>query len=189
MHTGRLVLTPEDTFYVPADVAALLARLRGIDFIGAHILPENEADYLLGERFMQLVTFMGCSPYIQLKPTEDSKPFCHLKIDGPYTDPVFLGGKNSNAPSCKACRKRIPQWEALINAWSKQPQRYQATCPHCGNLQNPATYNWRQAAGTGRFFLLVENIFPQEAQPSTALLKALQGDDDKAWCYFYIQDD
>jgi hypothetical protein len=51
------------------------------------------------------------------------------------------------------------------------------------------TYDFRQSAGCARLFLLVENIFPQEAIPSPALFEALKrtGNGD-AWHHFYLQD-
>jgi hypothetical protein len=51
------------------------------------------------------------------------------------------------------------------------------------------TYDFRQSAGCGRFFLLLENIFPQEAIPSPALLDALKrACQGEPWHYFYQQD-
>jgi hypothetical protein len=51
------------------------------------------------------------------------------------------------------------------------------------------TYDFRQSAGCGRLFILVENIFPQEAIPSTTLLEAMKrATNGEAWYYFYQQD-
>ncbi len=190
IHTGRLVLSPADPFYLIQDIKSLIARLRSIHFCAGPMQKLNGHHYLLGDRFMQLVSFVGCSPFIRLKPTEDGQPFCHLVVDGPYPKPIFLQGRNTTSPSCKQCRKRIPDWQPLISQWLMQPETFQAICPYCGHQQNPASYNWRQSAGSGRLFLFVENIFPNEAIPSPELLKTLEaGDQDSAaWSYFYIQD-
>ena len=190
MHTGRLVLTPQDPFHLPQSIDRILERLRSIQFCADRVRGMDGRHYLLGERFMQLVSFMGCSPFIQLEPTPDGQPFCHLFFDGPHPQPIFLRGRNTGSPRCDACRKRIPNWQTLLEAWEKDPQSTLASCPHCGHRQNPATYNWRQSAGSGRLFLCVENIFPNEAIPSPELLKALEDTETptSAWSYFYIQD-
>lgn len=189
MHTGRLILTPKDPFYAPATPEQILQRLREIAFCGEELADLEGQHYLLGERFMQLVTFMGCSPYIQLEPTADDQPFCHLILEGPYAAPRFLQGRNTGSPRCENCRKPIRDWQAGMAAWRNDPANHLAGCPHCGHQENPAGYNWRQSAGCGRLFLLVENIFPSEAIPSEELLRSLrESDAGMEWIYFYIQD-
>jgi hypothetical protein len=186
LHTGRLVLTPQDPYLLPDEPETILSQLHEIGFI-EHAL-ENMPGYLLGERFMQLVTFMGCSPYIRLQPDESDEPFCHLRLDGPYPRPILLHGKNTQPPRCKACRKRLSDWQANFKSWKSSTDNYKARCPYCGYQQDPVTYDFRQSAGCGRLFLFVENIFPQEAIPSPALLEALKrASKSEAWRYFYYQ--
>jgi hypothetical protein len=190
MHTGRLVLTPKDPFYLPENLDRIIQRLRDIQFCADRIEGLEGRHYLLGDRFMQLVAFMGCSPFINLEPTYDDQPFCHLFIQGPYAQPMFMRGRNTGAPRCESCRKRIPDWDSLLQQWQADPENFRAACPHCGHSQSPAGYNWRQSAGSGRLFLCVENIFPSEAIPSPELLKTLETGENMclAWSYFYIQD-
>lgn len=189
LHTGRLVLTPEDPYLLPSDLTAVLAVLREIDFIGGAI-PGMPMRHLLGEQFMQLVTFMGCSPYIALEPGCDGQPFCHLSVAGPFERPRLLQGKNTTPPRCAACRKRLGEWRGTMDRWNEVRPGWLAPCPHCGHRQDPATYDWRQSAGCGRLFLCVENIFPQEAIPAPALLSKLAGvSDQRPWRYFYQQEE
>ncbi len=187
LHTGRLVLTPEDPYLLPADPEVIIAELQQIGLI-AHAL-EPGPGYLLGERFMQLVLFMGCSPYIRLQPDESGEPFCHLLLDGPHPRPRLLSGKNTQPPRCGACRKRLSDWRTSFETWQAHEGDWQATCPHCGELQDPASYDFRQTAGCGRLFVFVENIFPQEAVPSATLMAALKNAGAGApWHHFYLQD-
>ncbi|MCM8855109.1 MAG: hypothetical protein LC541_02155 [Candidatus Thiodiazotropha sp.] len=189
LHTGRLVLTPEDPYQIPKNQSSLFQHLQKIGFIAEGLETEGKK-FLLGERFLQLVSFMGCSPNIQLEPNSAGKPFCHLIVSGPDPLPQFLKGRNTTPPRCEQCKKRLPDWQTTIQAWKEDPRHFIATCSHCNHRQNPASYNWRQSAGSGRFMLLVENIFPQEAIPSTELLKVLQTTTrNKSWHYFYVQDD
>jgi hypothetical protein len=179
LHTGRLVLTPQDPYLVPETPQVLLKELRVLGLIGAP-LDQNQA-HLLGETFMQLITFMGCSPFIRVEPDESGEPFCHLQVDGPFPEPKLLVGKNSLPPRCKACRKRITDWQKSLGQ--------HAPCPHCGHQQDPASYDFKQSAGFGRFLLKIENIFPQEAIPTPRLLDTLQqASNDAPWHYFYQQD-
>jgi hypothetical protein len=188
LHTGRLVLTPTDPYFLPQDLSAITTRLQGIDLIGAP-LAGSDHHYLLGERFIQLVTFMGCSPFIQLEPGHEGEAFCHLVIEDPTEQPRLLTGKNTTPPRCAACRKRIDNWRATFAHWLTAGPGWQATCPHCGREQDPATYDFRQTAGCGRLFLFIENIFPQEAVPSPALLDHLSAVSGTVpWHYFYQQD-
>ncbi|MEW8049987.1 MAG: hypothetical protein AB2792_16050 [Candidatus Thiodiazotropha sp.] len=187
LHTGRLVLTPEDPYLLPDDPEAILAKLHEIGLIEGAL--ESDPGYLLGERFMQLVTFMGCSPYIRLQPDRSGEPFCRLLPEGPHPRPKLLCGTNTQPPRCEACRKRLSGWQAIFESWQEGGAGYKASCPHCGHRQDPVTYDFRQSAGCGRLFLCVENIFPQEAIPSSTLLTALEtACNGHPWRYFYQQE-
>jgi hypothetical protein len=192
LHTGRLVLTPEDPYLRPVEPARIAARLREVGFIGDR-LADSDNRYLLGDNFMQLVTFMGCSPHIRLNPGDSAgdsgQPFCHLVIDGPSERPRLLRGRNTTAPRCARCRKRLDDWKNIFETWRLEAPGWQASCPHCGHLQDPATYDFRHSAGCGSLFLLVENIFPQEAIPSPKLLLQLQATSgNQPWLYFFVQE-
>ncbi len=188
IHTGRLVLTPEDPYHRPDDIEPILGLLQAIGFIGEP-LSGGETRFLLGERFMQLVNFMGCSPLILLRPGESGQAFCHLVIDGPSERPRLLHGKNTTPPRCAACRKRLPDWLANFEDWRQEGDYWLAACPHCAWRQDPVTYDFRQSAGCGRLFLLLENIFPQEAIPSPGLLTQLRNITGQPWRYFYQQEE
>jgi hypothetical protein len=185
LHTGRLVLTPENPYQQPVDPTAVLVSLQKIAFVGEPFSAEANC-YFLGRNFMHLISFVGCAPYVRLQPDKPGQPFCHLRVDGPYERPRLLYGRNTTPPRCATCRKRLPEWQKICEKW--QQDGAQASCPHCGRLQDPATYDFRQSAGCGRLFLFIENIFPQEAIPTAALLAHLWETSGQAWLYFYIQD-
>ena len=188
LHTGRLVLTPEEAGFIPGDPRALMERLGEIGLIAGRLNGKDDR-FLSGEEFIRLIDFMGCSPSIQLDPTPSGEPFCHLAVCGPYDEPRFLRGRNTTPPHCEQCRKRIPDWEPIMQAWEEAPENYLAECPHCAHRQNPSSYNWRQNAGCGRFLLTVENIFPHEAMPSPTLMKTLrETSGNQPWHHFYVQD-
>ncbi|MCU7843697.1 MAG: hypothetical protein KZQ93_07630 [Candidatus Thiodiazotropha sp. (ex Monitilora ramsayi)] len=190
LHTGRLALTPQDPYYLPADLAPIIEKLSDIEFIHPEISDDNTTGYRLGDRFLQLVTFMGCSPAIQFEPDEAGNPYCHMTVAGPYESPRLLYGRNTTPPRCASCRKRIENWRTFIGHSGNSAPDGLTACPNCGHRQNPTSYNWRQSAGSGRLFLFIENIFPQEAIPATELLTQLsQVSENKPWHYFYLQEE
>ncbi|MEJ2426985.1 MAG: hypothetical protein P8101_21575 [Candidatus Thiodiazotropha sp.] len=148
LHTGRLVLTPVSPYAALEDHAPLIAMLREIALIDSAILPHTNR-FLLGENFMQWINFMGCSPFIRMEPGEDNEPYCHLIIDGPTPHPRLLAGRNTTPPRCANCRKRLIDWRHTFASWEEASPGWLATCPHCGQTQDPVTYDFRQTAGCG----------------------------------------
>lgn len=188
LHTGQLVITPEDYRYIPNDIPSIVATLDAIDFIETDIREGSPASYRLGKRFMQLVTFLGCSPAIRLAPDAEGNPYCHMLIEGPHEEPLLYQGRNTRPPRCSACGKGIDDWRAQFIASGDESSDRPITCPKCGQQQSPASCNWRQTAGFGRFFIIIENIFPQEAIPSPELLSHLsQASEEKKWHHFFLQ--
>ncbi|MES9832712.1 MAG: hypothetical protein ABW139_10780 [Candidatus Thiodiazotropha sp. DIVDIV] len=187
LHTGRLVLTPKDPYLLPEDPEAIFTKLQEIGLIDAPL--QIGQAYLPGEAFMQLITFMGCSPAIRLAPDETDQPFCHLLLEGPHSRPKLITGKNTLPPRCASCRKRLNDWQNTFKIREDKEDGWESQCPHCGHSQDPATYDFKQSAGCGRFLLFVENIFPQEAIPAQSLLENLKRSAmGEPWHYFYQQE-
>jgi len=143
--TGCLVLAPAPATSIPRN--RLLEYLHDCGFIGDAFSNGSTADFLIGERFLQLITFMGCSPHIELTPPADGRSFCHVRIRGPLDQPLLLAGGNAQAPRCPSCRGRIEPWRELLDEWHNQAASPIVTCPHCGEKQRPMELNWRRQAG------------------------------------------
>ena len=185
--TGRLVLTskPEAP---PPPTDLLLAGLRDVGFIGRPLDDRATAVFLTGERFLQLVTFMGCSPHIQLDPPVDGGSFCHIRLEGPWPEPRLMRGRNTRPPRCAHCRASLSRWEQELDRWCTHPSRADVHCHQCGRHQRPLDLQWRRNAGFGRLFLLVEDIFPGEAVPVSSLMQSLRQTSGSPWDYFYVRD-
>lgn len=84
VHTGRLLLRPRDPFLLP-ERALLTSVLADAGLLGAPLAGDDDA-FAVGERFLQLVTFAGCSVRIELSPAGDA-PFA---TSG---SPVLSGGR------------------------------------------------------------------------------------------------
>jgi DNA-directed RNA polymerase subunit RPC12/RpoP len=162
--------------------------LQGSGFLGSSLVNLGAAAFQVGEAFLQFITFMGCSPHIEMEPPPQGGPFCYVHIDGPWLRPLLRHGRNTQAPRCSACRGRITSWRELLPAWLERPQDPLIDCPRCGHRQCPLDLGWRREAGFGQLFIVVEDIFPGEAVPVPALLSNLKGMTASPWQYFYVRD-
>ena len=188
MNNGQLILHPNDPAHSAAPPAVLKA-LADIGFIGDAFGEPGEQRYRVGERFLQLITFMGCSPHIELEPpSEDSLNFCHIRIHGPLNQPLILWGRNTTAPRCPRCRKRITEWRRRIGEWERLAEA-PFPCPHCHETIAPIHLDWRRQAGAGRIFVAVQQVFPGEAVPVPELMDTLGRVSGEAWGYFYLLPD
>jgi len=183
-HTGRLLLTTQDPFLLP-EQAPLTATLSEAGLLGTPLEGCNEA-FAVGERFLQLVIFAGCSVRIELSPMGEV-PFCHIRFTGPFRRPVFLSGRNTRPPRCRNCRGRLRNWQA-VRSDRDNAQLVQIPCPTCGETSPPWSYDWKGQAGFGRLFIQVEEIFPGEATPTPALMGLLAASSGCKWRHFYIQE-
>lgn len=202
--SASLILHPVAPDYAPASIPALEAALRHIGLIGeawagtvaatdtgTAAQAGREAEprrYLIGPHFLQLITFMGCAPAIELAPPAAAGAgFCHVSLASPLARPQFRADRQGVRPRCPACRSRIADWPQRVEAWRADPAA-QAACPACGELLAVPHIDWRHSAGCARQFVFIHDIYPREALPTEALFTALQGVTGQHWDYFYQQD-
>jgi hypothetical protein len=165
-----------------------LAGLTRIGLVGAAVDTGLGPGFLVGPSFLQWITFMGCSPQIELAPPADGGSFCCLRLLGPFAVPQLLHGADTQPPRCAACRGRLLHWQTQLPRWLEQPAARSVACPHCAVSIRPLDLVWRQRAGWGRLFVTVEDIFPGEAVPVPNLLAELKRATGVGWQYFYQRD-
>jgi len=188
MSHNLLILHPRDPDASPTDQASLIAMLRELAFIDGTLEFDGKTHYRPGEDFLQLMTFLGCSPVVSLgEPGLTGEDFCHVAIEGPAPETLFVGGRNVKPPRCPACGHRFADWQERVREWEADRKGYRLGCPECGSEQPVTALKWRQCAGFGRFFIQVWGIFEGEAVPSDRLLDALQRHTGTPWSYFYYQ--
>jgi hypothetical protein len=188
MSHNLLILQPRDSGASLVDQVSLIAMLQALDFIDATIEFDGKTHYRPGEDFLQLMTFLGCSPVVALgEPGLTGEDFCHVAFEGPTAQTRFVGGRNVKPPRCPACGHRFAQWQELVREWEADREGYRLSCPGCGSEHPVTALKWRQCTGFGRFFIQVWGIFEGEAVPSDRLLDALQQHTGMAWSYFYYQ--
>ena len=186
--SARLILHVRDPAYVPASVAEMEQVLLQLGLIGKAWGDNAQHRYLIGERFLQLVTFLGCAPAIELEPPANgNSEFCHVGISDIYPAPRFMADTRGVLPRCPHCRKRYADWQFAIQCWQTDPV-YRTQCPACQRSLSPMELDWCQSAGFGHFFISIYNIYPREAIPTEALLLALSKLTDQLWDYFYTRE-
>lgn len=179
MNQGILILHPEN-IKSQVDPKQVTRLLRNNGLIGRAIDGMQES-YSAGEMFLQLITFMGCSPHIRFEPEdEQDKSYCYIMLATCETLQIRMS-EHARPPRCCACKKPAGKgWQTAVSLGEL------ITCPHCHQQQRPDQLSWRSDSGMGRFFIEIHNIFPGEAQPVPRLLQQLQSTNASQWRYFYL---
>ena len=183
MENASLVLCPDDPYWVPPDDNSLVLLLLSIQLISASFY--EQALYLPGDRFLDLIAFMGCSPDIKLEPGDDKRPFCHIHLQIRADTIEFHRGNHTHAPRCPGCGNPVNEWQRSIKSWLVNGTASLWECEACHHQAAPWHYNWRKSAGFGRCFIEIRNIFPKEAIPQQHLLDTLNSHYGIKWHYFY----
>ncbi len=185
-HTGRLVLTPADPQASP-DRALVIDVLTEAGFIGSPLSGRDDA-YAAGPELLALLTFTGCAVAVPVSPGASSGGiFCHVRVPRSAASPRLVAGRNTRPPRCSGCRARLGDWRERAPGWLDRAQAA-ILCPVCGETRPPWRWDWKQQGGFGRLFVLVEEIFPDEAVPTPRLLDLLTRADGSGWRHFYVQD-
>jgi hypothetical protein len=180
MTNGSLILHPKNPAENPVPTAGLMRHLGAIGLLGAPLDKENSV-FRVGSRFLQLISFLGCSPYLQLDPPGDgSDNFCHIIVRGPFESPKLLYGEGAHPPRCPSCGALMKQWKEGVDSGL-------IGCGECGSKHPPGSIAWGKQAGYGRLFVEIRNIFPGEAIPVAELMSALQDLGIGEWGYFFLQ--
>ncbi len=182
----RLALHPVDPAFRPGSPDDLIAPLRAIGLIGAPWTGGGAHRFLIGDHFLQLVTFMGCAPAIALEPPADGGAFCHVGLRLLAAPRLFADRAQFN-PRCPACGRRSPAWREALPAWVEDPALPQA-CPLCGEASAAGDLDFRQGAALAATFIEIHDIHPREALPTEALFAALEAATDMAWSHAYLAD-
>ena len=174
---ASLIIYPDDPNWVPGDFEEVTAFLRNTGLITDYI-PGKEQSYFVGDNFLELISFMGCSPNINLTPQDDPDKFCFIKLISKQEITAHTS-QHTHSPLCPHCKKPEKDWLNTMTSTT-------LPCSSCGQVSAPWDYNWRKSAGFGRFFIEVTEIYPKEAFPQPALLSALEQQHGTSWAYFYL---
>ena len=194
----KLVLHPRDEYFALTSLDELITHLREMDFLGEKLgeqldkplnQPLNEKQqnrFLVGEQFLQYITFMGCSPSVELTPpTDESLDFCHIHFSEITDETRFRCASQNVFARCPQCRKRITNWTQAVSIWSKDSSAVNFNCDKCAEQVSLYQLGWRHTAGFARLFIDIYSIYPQEGIPTDQLLSLLETETGAQWDYFY----
>jgi hypothetical protein len=182
----KLVLYPLSIDFVLSAWDGLVDELQAVEFLGEPLAGENRKRFLAGERFLQYITFMGCSPSVELTaPADGSLDFCHVRLSELYEHPQFRGASQNVFARCPQCRKRISNWDHALSAWRIDSRATSFQCDQCGAQVSLYDLGWRHTAGFARLFLDVYSIYPQEGIPTDQFLSLLETQTGVPWSYFF----
>lgn len=176
----KLYLYPNDSSLL-LDKSTLESVLSDIEFIG-----KKQAEYRfeVGDKFLSLLCFMGCSPNIELEPQEN-KPYCYIEIETVQAA-QFISGKNRRKVVCPECKTTLENIGAIFLKDTKDLNKYD--CPECNkHTFNLNKMNWRKTAFLARSWVMVGNIYESEAVPDEKLLKSLKELTGVEWKVAYIR--
>lgn len=158
----------------------LIQTLNDIELLGKQESPQR---YQLGESFLSLFCFMGCSPDIELFPRDQDTPYCYLETPEPSDNLHCIISKQPKIPRCPHCKAD------LIELPQQLQQQYKPVmhCHHCDESIIPSTLNWRKTAVFAKNYILIGNIYEAEAIPDQRLLDLLEQHTQSAWRYAYIR--
>ena len=184
----KLYLHPQNSGYFPASLQDFTDACQDVGLFGeglepsAQILPNS---FLAGIRFMSLVSFVGCSPYLKITPDfSGDADFTFISVKT-SPDLKFYSNQASRNPKCPECNSVWTDWQTIVSGRDTNTGTDTARCPDCGEYVDVTSIDWKRTAGFVRFGLIISNIFPKEAIPSDSLLDFLAEQSSCPWKYFY----
>jgi len=182
----KLVFHPQAADFAMTSWDRLVAGLRSEEFLDKPFAADNGRCFLIGERFLQFITFMGCSPSVELTPPPNgSLDFCHICFNDIYDRPHFRCASQNVFARCPQCRKRMANWEHAIFQWRADSTAVNFQCDKCSSQVSIFQVTWRNTAGFARMFMDVYSIYPQEGIPTDQLLSVLEKHTGTPWNYFF----
>jgi hypothetical protein len=165
----------------------LVTELSSAGFTGERFTAHGKEGYLIGDKFLQLITFLGCAPHIEISPPENPEQwhqFCHIEFQR-HSSAHFFKGLNNPKCACPECKARVTALLPDMLDW--QPGTKSLTCPKCQTSSLTEQLNWRHGGGFGQFFIVVHSVYPNEAVPTDQLMSLLKTSSGFAWDYFYFE--
>ena len=195
MTACKLILLPAEPQCPPLDREQLVSELQAIQMIGEPLALDNGVFYPTGEQFLQQISFLGCSPLIELEPPSDPATlsadsaagrFCHVFLHCSISL-CLHADKQCPAPRCPKCRQPFSDWRDAFSTFQQNPTLADWNCTGCGFSGQLSELSFHKAAGIGHTFIEIRGIYPAEAVPTDALLNRLQRLSGGPWRTIYIR--
>ena len=184
MNRSRLVLFPENAESPAPDQIRLLDGLLSAGLIGSATDPGVNV-YHPGNRFMMLLTFLGCSPTVSMvdDPDRDDDPNRYFIEFPPVTKEItVIQDTRKISPRCPHCGKTSASWHSPLTSAGELHE-----CDHCGLHVKAHDWNWRHRLGFGRVWINIRGVHEGEAVPGEQLLETLEKLTGLVWDYAYCR--
>lgn len=178
----RLILFPLDATGPRIELDVLRHHLVELGLIGS-ALQHDAGFFLPGANFMNLLTFLGCSPTVSMADSEDEITNFYSIEAVDYNEAVVaICGFPAQAPRCAQCKQEVVDW-------SEQPKKTDAllVCDHCGFRAPLSGWNWRFKAGFGHHWINIWGVHEGEAVPGEKLLASLRELSGVEWRYAWCK--
>jgi len=183
---NNLYLYSTDLDFFPKNIPFFIEQCRKIQLIDRPASNLGDNHFHVGDRFLEKISFMGCSPYLKISPDNDrDMDYCSVYIPDKELYTAFITSTDNQGPRCPSCRKLITNESELWKDWAKGNENKSITCNHCDVSTVIKNLDWRKNAGIVNFALRISNIFPKEAIPTDLLLNQLEEITGVGWKYFY----
>lgn len=184
----QLIFFPTDPQWCPMSADQLITALTSVGVVGESWQGGSNNRFLIGPRFLQYISFMGCAPAVQFDPNEGNT-IIHWIVNPCLHEPAWVIDKVQALPRCHWCKARIADWREQLQNFAVATTPDAMICPHCHQSNQLTQLDWRHGAGYARQFIRIVNIYPREAIPTDAVLTAMQQHTGVAWQYCYCQAD
>lgn len=175
---ASLIFYPNDPSWIPGNHDDVVRSLSELKLISDKI--ENEKHYYTaGDKFLDYIAFMGCSPNINFSPGDSTDKYSYINLATVSDTVSVITSQHTRAPRCQKCG-------GVLKNWQDQITQQQLECTSCGQTSPPWTYDWRNTAGFCRFYIEITEIYPKEAIPQDILLERLENKLGVNWQYFYF---
>ena len=196
MPVDKLILLPVDASTGIDDCSELAACLQRTGLVDAPRPFQGGLFYPTGDQFLQLVSFLGCSPSIELDPPEDSSQLAQSIAEGGFVHVQTVCGSElrlradgkTRAPRCPNCRQLVKNWATRLRQWQANPAESVWSCRACDYSGELTDWVFGKTCGFGKVFVEISGIYPAEAVPTTALLQPLADLTGCPWRYIYIKE-
>lgn len=174
-----LYLCPQQHDFSPRNISSFISALQDIGFIAEKTgITSKDNNYSTGDKFLDFIAYLGCSPAIKFEPGINDERYCHIQLHQLASAQLIYNRSQPRKPHCLNCKKPL-------NNWLTDKSTSTITCRQCHTTLSFDQLNWRKMAGYAQLFIEVTDIFPKEAIPQQLLLDKLSIITGTGWHYFY----
>jgi len=188
-----LILNPVKPLDLTQYKHSIIKALSELNIIGNSIIKDNNDYFFAGEHYLQYISFLGCSPYLNFEPKtdialsdlQDTLPdLNYVQFNFNSTHYSFNKTEFGVKAICPVCKSKIIQWQGLIDTWEKD-NKPKLPCPQCKQTISILDINWRKTAGFYLSAILFYGIQSELAVPADNFLTRLEDITNSKWRYFF----